>query len=68
MNLTASKNKATRRRTGQSTQPQSLGIAGSRKTITWKRLLLIIAFLAATSPETTFGQQQPASSGEIDTP
>ncbi|MFI5092016.1 MAG: TolC family protein [Candidatus Acidiferrales bacterium] len=68
MNLIASKNKATRWRTGQSTQQHSLTITGSRETGTWKRLLLIFAFLAATSPEITFGQQQQVSSGDVDAP
>ena len=64
MNLIASKNKVTRWRTGQSTQQQQLlAPTGSRKTSTWKRLLLIFAFLAGTSPEMTFGQQQQVSSG-----
>ena len=66
MNLIASKNKATRWRTGQSTQPHSLGTRGSRKTTAWKRLLLIIAFLAGAFPEMTLGQQQQVSSGDVD--
>jgi outer membrane protein len=68
MNLIASKNKATRWRTGQSTQQQLLATTGSRKTSTWKRLLLIFALLAGTSPEMTFGQQQQVSSGDVDAP
>jgi outer membrane protein len=66
MNLIASKNKTTRWRAGQSTQPHSLGARGSRKTTARKRLLLIIAFFAATSPGMTFGQQQQVSSGDVD--
>ena len=66
MNLIASKNKATRWRTGQSTQPHSLGARGSRKTTAWKRLLLIIAFLAGAFPEMTLGQQQQVSLGDVD--
>jgi outer membrane protein len=67
MNLIASKNKTTRWRTGQSTQQHSLAIAGSRKTSTWKRLLLVFAFLAGTFPEMTLGQQQQvSSSGDVD--
>ncbi len=68
MNLIASKNKATRGRGGQSTQQLPLAITGPGKTSTWKRLLLIFALLAATSPELTFGQQQQASSGDVDAP
>ena len=68
MSLIASINKATRWRAGQSTQQHSLGITGSRKTIAWKRLLLVSAFLAATSPQMTFGQQQQVSSGDVDAP
>ncbi|HET8923542.1 MAG TPA: TolC family protein [Candidatus Acidoferrum sp.] len=68
MNLIASKNKATRWRTGQSTQQQLVATTGSRKTSTWKRLLLIFALLAGTSPEMTFGQQQQVSSGDVDAP
>ena len=69
MNLIASKNKTTRWRTGQSTQQRSLAIAGSRKTSTWKCLLLVFAFLAGTFPEMTFGQQQQvSSSGDVDAP
>ena len=69
MNLIASKNKATRWRTGQSTQQQQLlASTGSRKTSTWKHLLMIFAFLAGTSPEVAFGQQQQASSGDVDAP
>jgi outer membrane protein len=66
MNLIASKNKATRWRTGQSTQPHSLGARGSRKTTAWKRLLLIFALLAGAFPELTLGQQQQVSSGDVD--
>ena len=66
MNLIASKNKATRWRTGQSTQPHSLGTRGSRKTTAWKRLLLIFALLAGAFPELTLGQQQHVSSGDVD--
>jgi outer membrane protein len=68
MNLIASKNKATRRRTGQSTRQQLLATTRSRKTSPWKRLLLIFALLAGTSPEMTFGQQQQVSSGDVDAP
>ena len=68
MNLIASKNKATRWRTGQSTQPHSLGARGSRKTTAWKRLLLIFALLAGAFPELTLGQQQQVSSGDVDAP
>ena len=68
MNLIASKNKATRWRTGQSTQQQLLATPGSPKTSTWKRLLLISALLAGTSPEMTFCQQQQVSSGDVDAP
>jgi outer membrane protein TolC len=68
MNLIASRNKATRWRTGQSTRQQLLATTGSRKTSPWKRLLLIFALLAGTSPEMTFGQQQQVSSGDADAP
>jgi outer membrane protein TolC len=68
MNLIASKNKATRWRTSQSTRQQLLATTGSRKTSPWKRLLLIFALLAGTSPEMTFGQQQQVSSGDADAP
>ncbi len=66
MNLVSSKNKATRRRAGQSIEQHTIAITGSRKTIPWKRLLLIIAFLAGASPEMTFGQQQQVSFGDVD--
>ena len=62
MNLIAAKKKAKCWQTGRATRPHSLGITGSRKTIAWKRLFLIFAFLAGTSPELTFGQQQQVSS------
>ena len=68
MNLVSSKNKATRRRAGQSIEQHTIAITGSRKTIPWKRLLLIIAFLAGTSPGMTFGQQQQVASGDVDAP
>ena len=68
MNLVSSKNKATRRRAGQSIEQHTIAITGSRKTIPWKRLLLIIAFLAGASPEMTFGQQQQVSFGDVDAP
>jgi len=68
MTLIASKNRATRWRTGQSTQQHALTITESRKASTWKRLLLIFALLAGTSPEMTFGQQQQVSSGDVDAP
>ena len=57
MSLIASKNKA-----------QHSLTTGSRKTSTWKRLLLIFAFFAGASPEITFGQQQRVSSGDADAP
>jgi len=66
MNLIASKKKATRWRTGQSTRPHSLGARASRKTTAaWKRLLLIFALLAGAFPEMALGQQQVAS-GDVD--
>jgi len=68
MNLIISKNKARRWRTSQFTQQQLLATTGSRKTSTWKRLLLTFALLAGTSPEMTFGQQQQVSSGDADAP
>src|ERR1700758_2660048 len=68
MNLVSSKNKAMRRRAGQSIEQHTIAITGSRKTIPWKRLLLIIAFLAGASPEMTFGQQQQVSFGDVDAP
>lgn len=67
MNLTVSKNKATRWRTGHSTKHHSRAITGSRRASKWKRLLLIVSLLAGTFPEMTFGQQQ-VSSGDVDAP
>jgi len=68
MNLIASKNKATHWRRDQSTQQHSLPITASRKTSTWKRLLLIITLFAGTSPEMTMGQQQQAPSDDAVAP
>jgi len=49
-------------------QHHSLPITASRKTSTWKRLLLIIALFAGTSPEMTMGQQKQASSDDAVAP
>ncbi len=66
MSLIASIKKVTRWRTGESTRPYSFGARGSRKTTAWKRLLLIITFLAGAFPEMTLGQQPQVSSGDAD--
>ena len=66
MSLIASIKKVTRWRTGESTRPYSFGARGSRKTTGWKRLLLIITFLAGAFPEMTLGQQPQVSSGDAD--
>ena len=68
MNLIASKNKATRWRTGRIDTAALLGIEDLVRRSRGNACCLIFAFLAGTSPELTFGQQQQVSSVDVDAP
>jgi outer membrane protein len=68
MNLSITKNEATRRRTEESTLRHSSGSRESKKTGRWTRLLLICSILAGMYPGMVVAQQQQPLSGDGDAP
>jgi outer membrane protein len=68
MNLSITKNEATRRRTEESTLRHSSGGRESKKTGRWTRLLLICSILAGMYPGMVVAQQQQPLSGDGDAP